>query len=149
MLTFKKKTMKRFIKLTFFSTVMLFAFSCTDLEDTLEDSLTEEFSNDGISVGGDGGGGVLLAPFSRLRAGSATNGGYFPLQSLTSDEIMVGQKGGDWFDGGIWINLHRHTWDSSLNRIDNAWTDAYAESANVTPPLPEVWMPTRPLRSGH
>ncbi len=107
---------------------MLIAFACTDLEDTLEDSLTEEFSNDGVSVGtgGGGGGGVLLAPFSRLRAGSATNGGYFPLQSLTSDEMSVTQKGGDWFDGGIWINLHRHTWDSSLNRINDAWSDAYA-----------------------
>lgn len=117
--------MKRIIKLTLLST-MLIAFSCTDLEDTLEDQLVTEFSNDGISVGGGGGGGALLAPFSRLRAGSATNGGYFPLQSLTSDEMMVGQKGGDWFDGGIWINLHRHTWDSSLNRINDAWTDAYA-----------------------
>lgn len=117
--------MKRIIKITLLST-MLIAFSCTDLEDELEDSLVTEFSNDGISAGGGGGGGALLAPFSRLRAGSATNGGYFPLQSLSSDEMMVGQKGGDWFDGGIWINLHRHTWDSSLNRIDNAWTDAYA-----------------------
>lgn len=117
--------MKRIIKLTLLSTVLI-AFSCTDLEDTLEDQLVTEFSNDGISVGGGGGGGALLAPFSRVRAGSATNGGYFPLQSLTSDEMMVGQKGGDWFDGGIWINLHRHTWDSSLNRINDAWTDAYA-----------------------
>ncbi len=117
--------MKRIIKLTLLSTILI-GFSCTNLDDTLEDTLTTEFSNDGISTGGGGGGGVLLAPFGRLRAGSATNGGYFPLQSLTSDEMMVGQKGGDWFDGGIWINLHRHTWDSSINRINDTWTDAYA-----------------------
>ncbi|MGB5273935.1 MAG: RagB/SusD family nutrient uptake outer membrane protein, partial [Flavobacteriaceae bacterium] len=117
--------MKRIIKLTLLSTILI-GFSCTNLDDTLEDTLTTEFSNDGISTGGGGGGGVLLAPFGRLRAGSATNGGYFPLQSLTSDEMMVGQKGGDWFDGGIWINLHRHTWDSSINRINDTWTNAYA-----------------------
>ncbi len=116
--------MNRLLKYTFLGTVLI-VFSCTDLEDPLEDSLTKTFSNDGISTGGGGGGGALLAPFSRLRAGSATNGGYFSTQSVTADDMAVPQKGGDWFDGGIWINLHRHTFDSSLNRINDAWTDAY------------------------
>lgn len=115
--------MNRLFKYIFLLLVII-PFSCTDLEDPLEDSLTKTFSNDGVSTGG-GGGGVLLAPFSRLRAGSATNGGYFSTQSITADDMAVTQKGGDWYDGGIWINLHRHTFDSSLNRINSAWTDAY------------------------
>ncbi|WP_273568195.1 hypothetical protein [Maribacter halichondriae] len=58
--------MKRLIRLTLLSTVLI-AFSCTDLEDELEDSFVEDqqFSNDGISVGaGGGGGGALLAPLT-------------------------------------------------------------------------------------
>ena len=118
--------MNRFIKLTLISTLLL-AFSCTDLEDTLEDAVIESFANDGFDVtGGGGGGGALLSSFSRLRAGSATNGGHFSLQTVASDAVAVTQKGGDWFDGGIWIAMHRHTWDSSLNRVNSAWTDAYA-----------------------
>ena len=49
--------MKQLFKITCLST-MLIAFSCTDLEDELEDSFVEDqqFSNDGVSVGGGDGG---------------------------------------------------------------------------------------------
>lgn len=117
--------MKRFIKLTLVSTALM-VFGCTDLDDVLEDSLTEEFSVDGVSTGGAGGSdGPLLSAYSRLRSGSATNGGFFSSQEVTSDEMSVPQKGGDWFDGGIWIQLHRHTWDAAHPQVENAWNDAY------------------------
>lgn len=117
--------MKRFFKLTLVCSAVL-AFSCTDLDDDLEDTLTEEFSVEGVSTGGsDGGGGALLSSFGRLRAGSATNGGFFASQSVPGDDMAVPQKGGDWFDGGIWIQLHRHTWDAAHPSVESAWNDAY------------------------
>lgn len=117
--------MKHFIKLTLASMALL-VFACSDLDDDLEDSLTEEFSIDGVSTGGTGGSdGPLLAPFSRLRGGSATNGGFFASQMVSSDEMAVTQKGGDWFDGGIWIQLHRHTWDAAHPSTEGAWNQAY------------------------
>ncbi len=117
--------MKRLFKLTLISTVFI-AFSCTDLDDELEDTITEEFSIDGLpSADGEGGGGALLAPFSRLRAGSAGNSGFFALQGVPGDDMAVPQKGGDWFDGGIWIALHRHTWDPANDRVEEGWNDAY------------------------
>lgn len=123
--------MKRFIKITLAS-VALIAFSCTDLDDELEDSLTQEFSVDGVSTGGDGGtDGPLLSSFSRLRNGSAGNTGFFASQTVSGDAIAVGQKGGDWFDGGIWIQLHRHTWDAAHERIEEAWNDAYGGIGEV------------------
>ena len=120
--------MKQLFKITCLST-MLIAFSCTDLEDELEDSFVEDqqFSNDGVSVGGgDGGGGALLAPFARLRAGTAGNTGFFATNTVTGDDVAVTQKGGDWFDGGIWIQLHRHTYGSTHDRVNELWNDAYA-----------------------
>lgn len=117
--------MKRFFKLALFSTALI-VFSCTDLDDPLEDTLTEEFSIDGVSTGGgDADGGPLLSPFARLRNGGAGNTGFFATQSVTGDDMSVPQKGGDWFDGGIWIQLHRHTWDAAHERIGEAWNDAY------------------------
>lgn len=114
--------MKRFIKLTLAS-LALMAFSCTDLEDELEDSLTEEFNVEGVSTGSGSAGGPLLSSFARLRNGSATSGGFFVQSEVTSDEMAVPQKGGDWFDGGIWINWHRHNWDATIT--GGAWNDAY------------------------
>ena len=122
--------MKRFIKLTLASTALL-VFGCTDLDDELEGSLTEEFSVDGVSTGDGGSDGPLLSAFSRLRAGSATNGGFFSSQEVTSDEMSVPQKGGDWFDGGVWIQLHRHTWDAAHPQVENAWNDAYGGIGEV------------------
>ncbi|WP_425234666.1 RagB/SusD family nutrient uptake outer membrane protein [Ulvibacterium sp.] len=117
--------MKRIFKLTLVSTVFI-AFSCTDLDDELEDTLTEEFSVDGIDTSGGGGdGGPLLSAFARLRAGGAGNSGHFALQGVPGDDMAVPQKGGDWFDGGIWIDLHRHTWNAANDRINEGWNDAY------------------------
>ncbi len=117
--------MKRYFKLALFSTALI-VFSCTDLDDPLEDRLTEEFNIPGVSTGGGGGdGGPLLSAFGRLRAGSAGNTGFFATQSVTGDDMSVPQKGGDWFDGGIWIQLHRHTWDAAHERIGEVWNNAY------------------------
>ena len=116
--------MKRFFKLTLISSVLI-VFSCTDLDDPLEDTLTEEFSIEGVDTGGGTSGGPLLAPFGRLRGGSAGNTGFFAMQGVSADDMAVPQKGGDWFDGGIWIQLHRHTWDAAHDRVREGWNDAY------------------------
>ncbi|WP_273568196.1 RagB/SusD family nutrient uptake outer membrane protein [Maribacter halichondriae] len=44
---------------------------------------------------------------------------------MTSDAVAVTQKGGDWFDGGIWIQLHRHTYGSTHDRINELWNQSY------------------------
>lgn len=116
--------MKQFIKLILASTALI-VFACTDLEDELEGSLTEEFNVEGVTTGAGGAGGPLLSAYSRLRNGSATSGGFFTSQGVTSDEMAVPQKGGDWFDGGVWIQLHRHTWDAAHPSAEQAWNDAY------------------------
>lgn len=116
--------MKKYLKLTLASLVLI-TYSCTDLDDELEDSLTEEFNVEGVSTGTSAPDGPLLSAFSRLRNGSGGNGGFFSSQSVTSDEMAVPQKGGDWFDGGVWIQLHRHTWDAAHPQVENAWNDAY------------------------
>src|SRR5680860_37999 len=116
--------MKRLFKLTLASTALM-VFACSNLDDELEGSITEPFIVEGVSTGTSGSGGPLLSSFSRLRAGSGGSGGYFSSQGVTSDEMAVPQKGGDWFDGGVWIQLHRHTWDAAHPQVENAWNDAY------------------------
>jgi len=129
--------MNRFIKLTFLSSMLVIAYSCTDLDEVLEDELTTEFSDDGVTVveGATDGGilpsGALTPSYDRLRNGSAGHGSYYSAQEVSSDEMTLGQKGGDWFDGGIWLRMHRHTFDASNGTFNNIWNDAYGGIGEV------------------
>ena len=109
-------------------TSLLLVFACTDLEEELHGEITNDINIAGISTGGSGGGGdALTAAFTALRnAGTANHGGYFSLQALTSDEALIAAKGGDWYDGGVLIELHRHTFTASNGFINNAWNQQYS-----------------------
>ena len=102
-------------------------YSCTDLEEDLVGDLTEDFSVEGLSTGGAGGGSdVLTAVFDAVRnGGTANHGGYFSVQSVSTDEMAVTQKGGDWYDGGIWLDMHRHTWTPANGPITGTWAQQY------------------------
>jgi len=64
-------------------------------------------------------------------AGTANHGGYFSVQSVSTDEMAITQKGGDWYDGGIWLDLHRHTWTPSNSPITGTWSQQYNSIAYV------------------
>jgi hypothetical protein len=47
------------------------------------------------------------------------------LQEVSSDEIFIPQRGGDWGDGGIWRELHEHKWTPTHGFMNDAWVRAY------------------------
>lgn len=47
------------------------------------------------------------------------------IQEVSTDEFMIPQRGGDWFDGGQWIRIHRHEQTEKEESINNAWVFAY------------------------
>jgi len=105
--------------------VLLLA-SCTDLTENINNEVTsgqffqtdEEF----ISALGDAYG-------SLTEYGG--NSGITAINEVTSDEIVVGHKGADWEDGGIWIRLHRHTFQPSDDVINNTWNEFFNGVANA------------------
>jgi len=115
------------ISIFILATLSLFLiYSCTDLEENLVGDITKDISIDGISTGGPGqGGGPLASAFGKLRDGSAGHFGHYSIQELPSDEMVIGAKGGDWFDGGILIQMHQHTYDATNGIINNSWNQAY------------------------
>jgi len=107
---------------------IFFTYSCTDLQENLVSEVTNDISIPGISSGGGGGGGdALSSAFGQLRgAGTAFHSSYYSVSELTTDEMVIGAKGGDWFDGGILIQLHQHTYDATHGFVNNAWNGQYA-----------------------
>lgn len=103
--------------------------ACTDLDEDLKDNFTDTFTtvdfkrpNTNRPVPNDG----LGAAFNQIRSGTAGHGSYFSVQEVSSDEAVITQKGGDWFDGGIWLRMHRHQFDPQVGGINGAWNDAYS-----------------------
>ncbi len=117
--------MKIFIKFLFASAILLFGFSCTNLDEDLVGDITSDINIDGVSTTG-GTSGALSAVYASLRdAGTANHGGYYSIQEISSDEMAICAKGGDWFDGGILVELHRHSYTPTHAMVNGTWTQTY------------------------
>ncbi|MCB9346096.1 MAG: RagB/SusD family nutrient uptake outer membrane protein [Lewinellaceae bacterium] len=129
--------MDKFLKYFMFSCLALLMAACTDLEEDLVGDITKEITVAGIDTGGDtGGGGELTAAYAELRnAGTANHSSYYSIQEITSDEMCIAAKGGDWFDGGILIQLHQHTYTPTHDFVNNAWTGTYNAIGTVNDKL--------------
>jgi len=108
-------------------TLAVTAFSCTDLEVEEIDSevVEQDFSNVNVE--------------SRLSEMYNNFGNYlhsqentYALMELTGDGQLVPTRGTDWGDGGVWRQLHQHTWNSSHPQILNSWNqiNEFTFSAN-------------------
>ena len=106
--------------------------SCTNLDEEIQDEFTQSFvpSNPGLgkipnknrATPNDGLGGAFA---TLLNYWHATSGGYFAVQELGTDEAVITQKGGDWYDGGLYIRMHHHEFSPQTFGINDTWNNAY------------------------
>ena len=123
--------MKNLLKYTLIAAIFAGASACTKLDENLPGSFTKSFtpSNPGVGIKNnvnkaqpvDG----LQGAFSRVLNGTAGNGGFFAVQEGGTDEAVITQKGGDWYDGGLYIKMHHHEYTPQTWGINDAWNDSY------------------------
>jgi len=124
--------MKYINKLFTICFALLTISACTDLDEILVGEVSGPFNGTEPAFGNFDGGGsgpadAVSSAYNALRdAGSANHGGYWSVQSVSSDEMAITQKGGDWYDGGIWINMHNHTFTSTNGPLNGAWGQQYS-----------------------
>ncbi|MEM9929249.1 MAG: RagB/SusD family nutrient uptake outer membrane protein [Bacteroidota bacterium] len=117
--------MKTLLKFRVVSLLLLGALvipfnSCTDLEPEVFSDLTpDNFPTSQADIITS-----YLSCYTRLYP-MMNHGGYMSIQEVSSDEIMIPQRGSDWFDGGIWLRTHRHTFDPTDGQYNSAWTFLY------------------------
>ena len=51
--------------------------------------------------------------------------GVYDLQTFGSDEALLPTRGVDWYDGGIWQALYKHSWTPGHEVIKNSWYYLY------------------------
>ncbi len=57
--------------------------------------------------------------------GFGGNNHMIPLNEVTTDEMVVPQRGADWGDGGHWVRLQTHTYNATDPTPNNGWNFCY------------------------
>lgn len=48
-------------------------------------------------------------------------GKYWFMQTLTTDEAIMPARGGNWYDGARYEQMHKHTWDENTSFLYDTW----------------------------
>lgn len=99
------------------SALILLMSSCTDLvEEVLDESLTGQGQAEVVS-------GSIAPAYGQIRwVWRHTN--YFGLQLIPSDEAILPYRGGtDWFDGGKFMDAHRHSITPGNALVTDSWNE--------------------------
>lgn len=110
--------------------------ACTDLEEqVLDESFNTTVSEKDAANG-------VIAPVYALLPNIYQHTTYFSLQEISSDEAILPYRGGtDWGDNGIYLDLHRHTYNSNTANVRNTWNplvQALSRCVSAINALPEM-----------
>ena len=112
--------------------VFAFVIACTDLEEELVNDFTENLTIPGVTVDAgetDGSSQAVSdgigSAYAKLRGGTAGHFDYWSVQTVSSDEMQVGQKGGDWYDGGVWLDMHMHVYTAANGPLTATYNTQY------------------------
>ena len=106
---------------------MCFTTACTDLTPEVYGDVTsdnyfttpEQFSN------------LIANAYAQMigEYGYVYREGYWSMQEYTTDEVVIPTRGTDWYDNGVPIAMHQHTWVFNTRDINNGWSFAYGGTA--------------------
>ena len=67
-----------------------------------------------------------------------TDRGLYDLNTFTTDEAMIPKRGGDWSDGGLWVNLFKHNWGTKNDLVKGSWDYLYKVIAKCNESLVDL-----------
>jgi starch-binding outer membrane protein, SusD/RagB family len=108
-------------KLAIVAIALLPFSSCTNLDEKLYSEIkTEDFFKTKEQVQA-----AVGAAYTNLY-GLMNHGAYFSAQEVNSNEMLIPQRGNDWYDGGQWLAAHLHTQVGTEDCFNNAWSFLYS-----------------------
>ena len=96
---------------------------CTDLTEVPASAITPDnfYQNSDEVLAG------VAGVYASLRS---TMWNYYNLSQVSTDENIVPTRGGDWYDNGRWIEMHKQTWSANtpvaLEDITGNYNDTFA-----------------------
>lgn len=105
---------KLFLLLIFLGIVIL--EGCTDLEEEILDETSTAGLSDKQAADG------IIAPVYGRLYDLFNHTNYFALQEISTDEAILPYRGGtDWGDNGIYLDLHRHLYQTTDPNLRSTW----------------------------
>ena len=104
--------------------ILMMMSSCSFLEEHPSSALTEEEAFGSMTALRNN---AVLSVYMYLGGNADSQGlhgtgrGVYDLNSLTTDEQIIPTRGGDWYDGGYWQDLHNHAWTEEDRSIRDTW----------------------------
>ncbi len=119
----------RFLFLLAFPLILMLFSTCTDLSESPFSSVTPDnfYKTEAELIA------AVVPVYSSLRSLSWGEG--IHMQEVSSDEIFVPTRGGDWDDGGKWRQLQEHNWDATNAAVRDGWNDYYTGVARANATL--------------
>ncbi|MFK7947031.1 MAG: RagB/SusD family nutrient uptake outer membrane protein [Saprospiraceae bacterium] len=118
--------MKRFSFLKLVAVFVLvagFNQSCTNLDEEVFSQLTSS-NTDLTQLTQDQLESAIADPYTVLNAIGSHNS-FYSLQLVSGDDILIPHRGADWEDGGQWLRVNRHDYQSTEQAVGNGWNLLY------------------------
>lgn len=103
--------------------------ACTDLSEELYDRVqSADYGQTPAEIET-----IVGRAYSSLRGGSSDGVHFYPtgefvffVSAVSSDECVIPTRvGGDWYDDGVYLDLHRHTWKADNPKLWAPWKYGY------------------------
>jgi len=110
-------------KITALCVVLRLMTACTDLEpEIFTDILVDDYYKTPEQFSS-----LIADAYTQLAGewGYVYREGYWSMQQYTSDEVVIPTRGTDWYDNGVPIAMHTHTWEENTRDVNNGWSFAY------------------------
>ena len=115
--------LKKFFIISLASVSLLATQSCTDLEPELFATILPEELNTNPKMFENKITDAYLGMIGER--GYVYREGYWNMQTGTTDEAVAPTRGTHWYDNGVHIAMHQHTWRYNTRDIQNGWSFAF------------------------
>ena len=105
-------------KILYLITVLLIGLSsCTKLDEVIYDKIPgDSYPENENQIAN-----LTVDSYSKLRPLIDDEGWWFLAQEISSDELCGPTRGSDWYDGGKWQNVHKHSWSNDEESVNRMW----------------------------
>jgi hypothetical protein len=111
--------MKHIKLITIFSIILAmgFSYSCTKLDEELFDKIPgDQYPENDEQVAN-----LSVSAYKKLETFIDDGGWWFLAQEISADGMCAPTRGSDWFDGGKWLDIYRHTWSNDTEGVNRMW----------------------------